>query len=84
MDQLIRKGNGNNKIEGLNIGINGDYINKVCGYILSAVVFTKIPSWGFWQFFTLVPMQSCIQRVSSLKHVIKSTKKRYKCSVSLR
>ena len=25
--------------------------------IISAVVFTKTPSWGFWQFFPLVPMQ---------------------------
>ena len=32
MDPLIRKVNGDNEIEGLNIGINGDYIDKVCGY----------------------------------------------------
>ena len=29
MDPLIRKVNGDNEIEGLNIGINGDYIDKV-------------------------------------------------------
>ena len=32
MDPLIRKVNGDNEIEGLNIGINGEYIDKVCGY----------------------------------------------------
>ena len=32
MDPLIRKVNGDNEIERLNIGINGDYIDKVCGY----------------------------------------------------
>ena len=32
MDSLIRKVNGDNEIEGLNIGINGECIDKVCGY----------------------------------------------------
>ena len=32
MDPLIRKVNGDNQIEGLNIGFNGEYIDKVCGY----------------------------------------------------
>ena len=32
MDPLIRKVNGNNEIEGLNIGINGECIDKVCRY----------------------------------------------------
>jgi hypothetical protein len=32
MDPLIRKVNSDNEIEGLNIGINGEYIDKVCGY----------------------------------------------------
>ena len=33
MDPLIRKANGDNEIEGLNIGINGEHIDKVCGYV---------------------------------------------------
>ena len=32
MDPEIRKVNGDNEIEGLKIGINGEYIDKVCGY----------------------------------------------------
>ena len=50
MDPPIRKVNGDNEIEGLNIGFNGEYINKVCGY-------AKTLSWGFWTiFFPLVPV----------------------------
>ena len=32
MDPLIRKVNGDNEIQGLNIRINGQYIDKICGY----------------------------------------------------
>ena len=31
MDPLIGKVNSDNQIEGLNIGINGEYIDKECG-----------------------------------------------------
>ena len=34
-----------------------DIDSMISNQILSAVVFTKSPSWGFWQFFPLVPMQ---------------------------
>ena len=33
--------NGDNEIEGLNIGINGDYIDKVCGYADDIVFIIK-------------------------------------------
>ena len=41
MDPLIRKVNGDNEIEGLNIGINGEYIDKVCGYADDIVFIIK-------------------------------------------
>ena len=49
---------------------------------ISTVVFTKAPSWGFLQFFPLVPMQSKVQSVSSLKHVMRSTTKKKKKTLS--
>ena len=41
MDPLIRIVNGDNEIEGLNIGINGEYIDKVCGYADDIVFIIK-------------------------------------------
>jgi hypothetical protein len=41
MDPLIRKVNSDNEIEGLNIGINGEYIDKVCGYADDIVFIIK-------------------------------------------
>ena len=38
---LIRKVNGDNEIEGLNIGIKGDFIDKVCGYADDIVFIIK-------------------------------------------
>ena len=41
MDPLIRKVNSDNEIEGLNIGINGECIDKVCGYADDIVFIIK-------------------------------------------
>ena len=41
MDPLIRKVNGDNEIEGLNIGFNSEYIDKVCGYADDLVFIIK-------------------------------------------
>ena len=41
MDPLIRKVNDDKEIEGLNIGINGDYICKVCRYADDIVFIIK-------------------------------------------
>ena len=41
MDPLIRKVNDDNEIEGLNIGINGECIDKVCGYADDIVLIIK-------------------------------------------
>ena len=41
MDPLIRKVNDDNEIEGLNIGINGECIDKVCGYADDIVFIIK-------------------------------------------
>ena len=38
IDPLIRKVNGYNKIEGLNIGINGDSIDKLCIHSMFCVL----------------------------------------------
>ncbi len=41
MDPMIRKVNSDNEIEGLNIGINGNYTDKVCGYADDIVFIIK-------------------------------------------
>ena len=51
MDPLIRKVNGDNEIEGLNKGINGEYIDKVCGYTDNLVFILKECSWSIKKLF---------------------------------
>ncbi len=41
MDPLIRKVNSDNDLEGLNIGFNGEHIDKVCGYADDIVFIIK-------------------------------------------
>ena len=45
MDLLIRKVNGDNEKEGLNIGINGEHIEKLCGSA-DHIVFIILPNFG--------------------------------------
>ena len=52
MDPLIRKVNSDNEIAGLNIGMNGECIDKVCGYAGDIVFIIKgthplTPNSGF-------------------------------------